>query len=92
MKQEIKTWRIRQSTNQVKEFFKHLLGMGIVFHPDTPFEDYVQDGKRVFTDTECKRLDDLMFDCFWICKRKGVDIYQIAIDVYNESELLNGEL
>ena len=47
-------------------FFDALLDAGLNFHPDTPFDDYVNlsDNTRSFSDREARRLDALMAQCF----------------------------
>ena len=59
----------------------------LIFHPDTPFEDYVEmetEGKRTFTDEEADKLNKELDAMFEFCEGIGVDIYGVCIDVDDE--------
>ena len=59
--------------------------IGLGFHPDTRFADYVDlSGSRLFSDDTAKRCDDYMADSFGF----GMDPYQVAIDEWERSGLL----
>lgn len=62
------------------------LGLGIGFHPDTRFEDYIfKDGKRknkpCFTKEEAEELNKTLEECFDQCKKLKLDIYAIALEI-----------
>lgn len=59
------------------------LNLGIGFHPDTPFDDYINTDtrRRIFTDDEAEELDTTLAECFAVCKRLGIDIYGITKEI-----------
>jgi len=62
----------------VRTFARQLLLARIAFHPDTPFEDYItKDGTPCFTPAECEMYNGLLYMCFAVCDKCGVDIYEI---------------
>lgn len=75
-------WKI-ESVADVREFFRHLTEeRSVNFHPDDPFDCYVErdTGKPTFTPEECLEYDAAMQRCFEVCEREGEDIYLIGID------------
>lgn len=71
------------STKEVEKFFDHLLEeRKLNFHPDTPFEDYINIETREpsFTQEEAETYNRLMEESFSICETEGVDIYEIGCD------------
>jgi len=59
----------------------------LIFHPDTPFEDYVEiggEGKQTFTDEQADRLNRELEVLFGFCDEIGVDIYRVCIEVDEE--------
>lgn len=55
--------------------------IGLGFHPDTPFEDYItSDGTRLFTDKEARKLDRCMAASKAIYNAMGKDIYQFCME------------
>lgn len=54
------------------------LNLGMSIHPDDAFEGYFHNGKRVFSDEEATILNQTMAECFNVCERNSVDIYEIA--------------
>lgn len=68
----------------VQKFFEHIVyDLGINFHVDTPFSNYVYNynDKPCFTKKEALRLQIMMERCDFICSRENVDIYEIALNV-----------
>lgn len=60
-------------------FLQDCLGLG--YHPDTPFEDYIAaNDKPTFTAEQAKILNELMEACFSICDQNNKDIYEIGLD------------
>ena len=71
------------NTKDVENFLHYLvnpqgLNLGMGFHPDDAFEDYIHNGERVFSDEEATILNQTMVECFNACERNSVDIYEIA--------------
>lgn len=67
----------------VQRFFEYIIyELGINFHVDTPFSDYVYNynDKRCFTKSEALRLQIMMEKSFEICDNESVDIYEIALN------------
>lgn len=57
--------------------------IGVGFHPDTYFSDYVDFAKNkpLFTPNECRNMDNQMNECFAMCEKYGLDIYSIALSI-----------
>lgn len=71
------------SMEDVKDFFHHIVfEKKINFHPDEPFENYIEISSRKasLTNEECKVYNRLMEESFEICNTSGIDIYQIGLD------------
>lgn len=68
----------------VKTFFKQLLDEDLNFHPDIPFEDYINCETRQdsYTAEEAATRNKLMDTCFEVCENNGVDIYELAIEIF----------
>lgn len=67
----------------IKAFFIWLVDdQYLNFHPDTPFENYVDydTGKRVYSDEAAVLLNALMDRCFEIKE----DVYEIGLEVFKE--------
>ena len=59
------------------------LRLGLGYHPDTPFADYVDgDGRPVFSPAQAHGLDALTEQAFAFC-----DPYEVAVGVGMEGEL-----
>lgn len=56
----------------------------LVFHPDSPIQDYVMLGvageKPVFSKDKAVKIQVMVDNCFDICEKAGVDIYQIGME------------
>lgn len=73
------------SSEDVKAFFTWLEETALCnFHPDTPFNDYVdEDGNQSFTDEDCETYDRLMLESFAVFHGKeetSIDVYSFAMD------------
>lgn len=78
MIQEIKT------IEDVKAWFRELIvEEKLNFHPDTPFDDYINTDTRKdsYTKVEADFRDSLMSAAFEVCEAVGIDIYEIANNV-----------
>ena len=65
---------------QAKRWVRQLVFfMGIGFHPDTPFSDYVvPDGKPSFTAEQCEALESGLSAAWRILDREGFNLYTVA--------------
>lgn len=71
------------TTQDVQRFFEYIVyDLGINFHIDTPFSDYVYNynDKPCFSNREALRLQVMMEKSFEVCESQNVDIYEIALD------------
>lgn len=74
-----------ETTEDVAEWFKHLyVAESLNFHPDTPFDDYINDKGQSYDYEQVKYRDHLLNTCFTVCEAASVDIYGIANDVFEE--------
>jgi hypothetical protein len=72
-----------QTSQDVQRFFEYIIyDLGINFHVDTPFSDYVYNynDKPCFTNKEALRLQIMMEKSFEICDIENVDIYELALN------------
>ena len=72
-----------KSVKDVETFFHHLVAeRKLSFHPDDMFEDYVscEGGINTFTLEECAIYNRLMDECFNVCEKDGVDIYNVGLE------------
>ncbi len=69
----------------VKTFFRQLLVEDLNFHPDTPFEDYINCESRqdTYTPEEAATRNKIMDACFEVCESINIDIYELANDIFN---------
>jgi len=73
--------------NDVQKFINELVNespysLGIAFHIDTPFTDYINfKKKQIFTNKEALRLQVMLERCLDICDIEEVDIYAITLEV-----------
>ena len=72
--------------NMVRNFVHHCvhtLKLGLGFHVDTPFEDYVEykSGKATFTSDESDLLNKSMTEACQQSEELGLDIYGIGLDL-----------
>ncbi|HEY1032097.1 MAG TPA: hypothetical protein VGD89_10000 [Flavipsychrobacter sp.] len=69
----------------VKTFFRQLLVEDLNFHPDTPFEDYINCESRqdTYTPEEAATRNKIMGACFEVCESINIDIYELANDIFS---------
>lgn len=55
--------------------------VGLGFHPDTPFSEYVKvdDGSRSFTRLQCTKLQRSLDAAWEILSKNDIDIYSIGL-------------
>ena len=77
-------WKTPITTEkEVKGYFRLLWkDLGLSFHPDDSFDLYIDanTGERVFDDEAASILDTRMDECFEVCEKANVDIYEIGMD------------
>lgn len=85
-----------KTKQDVHRFFAYLLNdLELNFHPDTPFEDYInlESGQPSFTPAQQKQLNQRMDEAFKIAKGdNGDEIYQIAVEEFNKYQSQHGGL
>lgn len=72
-----------QTIEDVKNLAKQIIVEGVSFHPDDDFSDYVniKTNKPCYTPEEAEIRNNLMNECFNICDKEGVDIYETMLEV-----------
>jgi len=72
-----------KTLKDVTTFAKELVKEGVSFHPDDDFNDYVNlDNKTpTYSKKEADFRNKLMDKCFKICKKEGVSIYDIMMEI-----------
>jgi len=72
-----------QTSDDVKAFAKQLIAEGVSFHPDDDFNDYVyfKEDKPCYSKEEADLRNALMNNCFEVCEKEGVDIYELMLEV-----------
>ena len=65
--------------------------LGWAFHPDESMTEYVRrdNGEPSYSSEEAKRLDCLMDEAFDFCKKNGIDIYELSMEISKE---LHGDI
>ena len=67
----------------VSQFFKDLVSEGLNFHPDTTFEDYInEETKPTYTKEQADLRDSLMSQAFDICYKSDIDIYDLSMEIF----------
>lgn len=72
-----------QTTEDVKAFAKQLIAEGVSFHPDDDFNDYVnfEENTPCYSKKEADLRNELMNNCFEVCEKEGIDIYDMMLEV-----------
>lgn len=72
-----------KTTKDVVAFAKQLIKEGVNFHPDDDFKDYInlETKEPTYTKEEADFRNELMNQCFSVCEKKGVDIYDTMSEV-----------
>lgn len=69
------------TAEEVKDFFHHIVyALGINFHPDDDFKDYVfyATGERTMDDEQAELYNRLMDEAFEVCDE---DVYEIGSEL-----------
>ncbi len=77
MQKQIKT------TNDVVAYAKQLIKEGANFHPDDDFKNYInlETNEPTYSAEEAELRNELMNQCFAVCEKNGVDIYDTMSEV-----------
>ena len=72
-----------KTTKDVVAFAKQLIKEGMNFHCDTDFNDYInlETKEPSYTKEEADLRNELMNQCFSVCEKNGVDVYDTMGDV-----------
>jgi len=76
-----------QTLNDVVAFAKHLVEVEkLSFHPDDDFRDYIKlkDNQPFYSETEAVLRNKLMNDCFEVCNKNNVEIYELMLPIIQE--------
>lgn len=68
----------------VEDFTIYLVhNVKVNIHPDTPFEDYINidNGNQTFSQYEINKGNKLMKQCFDVCAKHDIDIYEFMNDI-----------
>lgn len=72
-----------RTTKNVIDFAKQLVKEGVSFHPDDDFNDYsnFETNEPTYSKIEADFRNELMNQCFEVCEKNGVDIYDTMNEV-----------
>ena len=73
-----------KTIEDVKIFLNELHAEGLNFHPDDPFEDYInmETKEPLYSEEEANLRNDLINQAFDVCERDGADIYELSIEIF----------
>lgn len=73
-----------ETIEHVNTFFEELLVEGLNFHPDDPFEDYInyETKEPTYTEEEAAVRNNLLEQAFQVCENEGQDIYELCIEIF----------
>jgi len=65
----------------VAEFINGIYKLGVNFHPDSNFADYIalDTHEQAFTDEACQVYDTALMKCIEVCLWHDVDIYEMCL-------------
>jgi len=71
------------TTKDLAAFAKQLIKEGVSFHPDDDFNDYInlETKEPTYSKNEADFRNELMNQCFSICEKNGIDIYDTMNEV-----------
>ena len=72
-----------KTTKDVIAFAKQLIKEGVNFHPDDDFNDYInlETQEPTYKKADADFRNELMNQCFAVCEKNGVDIYDTMSEV-----------
>jgi hypothetical protein len=71
------------TTKDVVAFAKQLIKEGVSFHPDDDFNDYInlETKEPTYSKEDADFRNELMNQCFTVCEKNGIDIYDSMSEV-----------
>lgn len=69
----------------VEKFVKFIYeDLEVNFHPDDDFNDVInqETGEKSFSEVEANMYNNLVNECFNVCERENVDLYEIAYNLH----------
>ena len=72
-----------KNLNDIEAFAKELINESVNFHPDEDFNNYVNLESKLptYTKEEAKLRNNLLNQCFEVCEKEGVDIYDYTMEI-----------
>ena len=72
-----------KTAKDVIAFAKQLTKEGVNFHPDDDFNDYInlETQEPTYSKEDADFRNELMNQCFSVCEKNGVDIYDTMSEV-----------
>jgi hypothetical protein len=72
-----------KTITDVVAFANELIMEGVSFHPDDDFNDYInlETQKPSYSKKEADFRNNLMRQCFAVCEKNGIDIYDTLSEV-----------
>ena len=73
-----------KTLDDVAEFTKKIISEGVAVHPDDNFSEIisVEKQKSSYTSTEAELRNLLMKQCFEVCSRNNISIYDFMQQIY----------
>lgn len=71
-----------QSITDVTDFLESCIDyIGLAFHPDTDFAEYIdnRDDVRLFSETQAEIFNTKLKACFFFCEDNNIDIYELCL-------------
>lgn len=76
-----------RTLEDVKKFFSFIYQkFKVRVHPEDDFGEYinVETGATIFTKQQARFFNRVMNACINLCKRLGIEIYELAYDLYDK--------
>ena len=79
------------NTKHVEAFAVQLFEEGVSFHPDNDFNNYIvtKTDNPFYTKDEAEIRNELMNQCFEVCQKDGISIYDVMSEVLLKETNLN---
>jgi len=86
-----------KSIQDLRKFLAQVIvgdNLGAGFHPDSDFHDYVHvsNGDKTYLPSEADHLNVTIGDAFDFCNTNGLDIYEIASDIWFHAGITEDDL
>jgi hypothetical protein len=72
-----------KNLNNVNAFVKQLIKESVNFHPDEDFKNYIDIETKLptYSKEEAELRNKLLDQCFEVCEKEGVDIYDFTMEI-----------